>query len=135
MKDEWAEFSKRLASAMRAAGYEARPSVLLTQFNTRYGGRSVSFQTASRWLNGRSIPEQDKLVVLAKFLKMTPHELRYGDKAVQAVREPRTVWPDDLSGPDRLAWNEFRSLSAEQRKVVREMIAVLASATARSSKS
>lgn len=128
MNDEWAEFSKRLASAMRAAGYEARPSVLLTQFNTRYIGRSVSFQTASRWLNGRSIPEQDKLQVLAKLLGVEPQALRYGAPSARKVAEPRITWPVDLKPQDREVIDTYLALPAQQRRLVRELITELRAA-------
>ena len=58
--DEKAEFAQRLRAAMQFAGYEARPAVLEKQFNTRYWGRSVTFQAVSRWLRGEAMPAQDK---------------------------------------------------------------------------
>jgi transcriptional regulator with XRE-family HTH domain len=67
------EFAERLKNAMREAGYAPRPSVLEKEFNTRYWGRAVTFQAVSRWLKGLSIPEQDKLQVLADWLKIKPH--------------------------------------------------------------
>ena len=67
--DNKLEFAQRLREAMVAAGLEPRPGVLLNLFNTRYWGRSVSFQAVSRWLRGQAIPEQDKLLVLAEIVK------------------------------------------------------------------
>ncbi|MEE7561217.1 transcriptional regulator, partial [Xanthomonas sp. Kuri4-2] len=95
MSDERQQFSRRLGDAMRAAGYEPRPAVLFRLFNTRYAGRSVSFQSASRWLGGRSIPEQDKLQVLAELFGIEPQRLRYGSG--QRVAEPRAGWPTGVS--------------------------------------
>ena len=77
-----AEFAERLKQAMLAAGYEARPGVLEKEFNTRYWGRAVTFQAVSRWLKGLSIPEQDKLQVLAEWLKIEPQALRFGEVSV-----------------------------------------------------
>ena len=54
--DQKLEFAERLQAAMRAAGLEPRPAVLLNLFNTNYWGRSVTFQAVSRWLRGESIP-------------------------------------------------------------------------------
>jgi hypothetical protein len=42
--DEKPEFAERLKAAMAAAGHEPRPAVLEKQFNSRYPGRSVTFQ-------------------------------------------------------------------------------------------
>lgn len=125
MSDERDEFSKRLRAAMRAAGHEPRPSVLFVLFNARYGGRSVSFQAVSRWLNGKSIPEQDKLQVLAGLLGVEPHILRYGDKS--KVGEGRAAWPDAFSAQDRSMIDAYLTLPAAQRKLVWELILVLAS--------
>ena len=50
--DQKLEFAERLQAAMRAAGLEPRPAVLLNLFNTNYWGRSVTFQAVSRWLRG-----------------------------------------------------------------------------------
>jgi hypothetical protein len=125
MSDEREEFSKRLAAAMRAAGHEPRPSVLFKQFNSKYGGRSVSFQSASRWLNGRSIPEQDKLQVLARLYGISPHALRYGDKAGRKVGEARATWPDALTATDRTMFDAYLALPVERRRLVRELIQAL----------
>lgn len=124
MSDEREEFSKRLRAAMLAAGHESRPSVLFKQFNARYLGRSVSFQAASRWLNGKSIPEQDKLQVLAGLLGVEPHVLRYGGKS--RVGESRPMWPDALGVQGRLMVDAYLTLSTAQRKLVRELVNALA---------
>jgi transcriptional regulator with XRE-family HTH domain len=124
MKDEREAFSKRLAEAMRDAGYEPRPSVLFKLFNSRYRGESVSFQTASRWLNARAIPEQDRLQVLAKAFGMEPHAMRYGP-SVSRIAEPRNSWPADLRPLDRDAVEAYLELAAPHRKLVRDLIAAL----------
>ncbi len=125
MNQEREGFSKRLAEAMRVAGYEPRPTVLFKQFNSRYRGKSVSFQTVSRWLNARAIPEQDKLQVLAKLLGVEPQALRYGAPSGRKVGEPRIAWPIDLKLVDREAIDAYLVLSAQQRRLVRELIAAL----------
>jgi transcriptional regulator with XRE-family HTH domain len=72
--DEKLEFANRLANAMLNAGYEARASVLEPQFNTRYWGKPVTYQAVTRWLKGEAIPSQDKLQVLAEWLKYRASE-------------------------------------------------------------
>ncbi len=126
MSDEREEFSKRLAAAMRAAGEEPRPSVLFRQFNSTYSGRSVSFQTASRWLTGKSIPEQDKLQVVAALYGMLPQTLRYGDKASGKISERRAAWPDALNAVDRATFDAYLALPAERRRLARDLIQALA---------
>ena len=87
MDKERDEFAKRLKHAMRAAGLEPRPSVLFLQFNAHYKGDSVSFQTTSRWLNGRAFPGQDKARTLASLLGVEPLVLRFGPGAKSKVGE------------------------------------------------
>jgi len=81
--DEKAQFAERLRTSMKAAGYQVRPGVLEKEFNSRYWGRSVTFQAVSRWLRGESIPSQEKLQVLADWLKIEPHILRFGEGPIQ----------------------------------------------------
>lgn len=126
MSDEREEFSRRLAAAMNAAGHDPRPSVLFKQFNSSYVGRSVSFQSASRWLNGRSIPEQDKLQVLARLYGVSPQVLRFGDKPARTIAEARANWPDALNATDRTMLDAYLALPTERRKLVRELIQALA---------
>lgn len=124
MSDERQEFSRRLAEAMRAAGYEPRPVVLFRLFNSRYRGRSVSFQSASRWLGGRSIPDQDKLVVLAGLLGVEPHVLRFGT-GKHRVADARTGWPV-MNARERQIIDAFLALPPKQRELVGELVRALA---------
>jgi hypothetical protein len=120
------EFAERLKAAMRDAGYEPRPSVLEKGFNVRYWGRSVTFQAVSRWLKGISIPEQDKLQVLAEWLKVEPQILRFGGQSAHSILERKKRWDAALSGPEREVLETFVNLPAEQKKVARAVILALA---------
>ncbi len=122
------DFAERLKQAMRDAGYEPRPGLLEKEFNTRYWGRAVTFQAVSRWLKGLSIPEQDKLQVLAEWLKIEPQTLRFGADSTRSVREKKSRWEDAIAGPEREVLEAFISLPAEQKKVAREVILALAKA-------
>jgi transcriptional regulator with XRE-family HTH domain len=119
-------FAERLRVAMVAAGLEARPAVLLNLFNTRYWGRSVSFQAVSRWLRGEAIPEQDKLLVLAEVLKIEPEVLRYGDGVRKNIHEHRQRWEQGVGFLERETFDAFLRLPTAQRKVAREVILALA---------
>ena len=126
--NEKQQFAGRLRAAMVAAGYEPRPSVLEAHFNSRYWGRSVTYQAVRRWLIGLSIPEQEKLQVLADWLGVEPHVLRFGHAAGRLrISEPRAIWAAAAHPADRKAVDAFLALPAARRKVVRELIAILAS--------
>ena len=124
--DQKLEFAERLQAAMRAAGLEPRPAVLLNLFNTHYWGRSVSFQAVSRWLRGESIPEQDKLITLAEVLKIEPEVLRFGEAVRKSVQAYRQRWDEGMGHQEREAVDVFLQLPVQQRKIVREVILAFA---------
>ncbi|WP_276324878.1 transcriptional regulator [Vreelandella boliviensis] len=120
-------FAERLKAALEAAGYEARPSVLEREFNLRYWGKPITFQAVRRWLRGDSIPSQDKLQVLARWLLVDPHHLRYGDGGTAyTVSEPPASWDISSTNEERQLLSLYRGLPAAQRKVVREIIETFA---------
>lgn len=122
------EFSERLKQAMRDAGHDPRPGVLEKGFNTHYWGRPVTFQAASRWLKGLSIPEQDKLLALANWLKVEPQALRFGETVVLSVQEKKATWDAAISGPEREVLETYLSLPAAERKTIRDVILAFAKA-------
>jgi transcriptional regulator with XRE-family HTH domain len=124
--DEKTKFAERLQAAMIVAGYEARPAVLEKNFNSRYWGQSVSFQAVSRWLRGEAIPSQEKLQVLADWLKVEPHVLRYGEQAIKNIRAKQKKWDEGIGYQEREIFETFLSLPAPHRKTAREVIQALA---------
>lgn len=128
--DEKSAFAKRLTDGMVAAGYEPRPIVLEREFNSRYWGRSVTFQAVRRWLKGEAIPAQEKLQVLAEWLKIEPHVLRFGERVTKAVRTSRKRWDEGMGYLERETFDAFLALPASQRKAIREIILALASVSA-----
>ncbi|MBT2786892.1 transcriptional regulator [Halomonas sp. ISL-106] len=121
-------FAERLKASLEAAGYEARPSVLEREFNLRYWGKPITFQAVRRWLRGDSIPSQDKLQVLARWLLVDPHHLRYGDSSAYTVSEPAASWDISSTNEERQLLSLYRGLPAAQRRVVREIIETFAKA-------
>lgn len=119
--NEKTEFAQRLAAAITSAGHEARPSVVEKQFNSRYWGHPVSFQAVRRWLRGESFPEQDKLVVLAEWLQVEPHELRYGVRGAGNVSGDKP-WYTRLAVDEYELIQALLALPAPKRKIVKEVI-------------
>lgn len=124
--DQKLEFAERLQAAMRDAGLEPRPAVLLHLFNTNYWGRPVTFQAVSRWLRGESIPEQDKLITLAEILKVEPQVLRFGEAVRQSLQKRRQRWEEGMNHLERETVDTFLQLPAPQRKLIREVILTFA---------
>jgi transcriptional regulator with XRE-family HTH domain len=115
-------FSERLRSSMLAAGYDARPIILEREFNLRYWGRSVSFQAVRRWLRGEAVPTQDRLQVLAEWLGVDAHWLRFGEKLVMAVNERPAQWNSKLAPEEREAIEAFLALPPDKRKLFGQLM-------------
>ncbi|KAF1043887.1 MAG: hypothetical protein GAK38_03774 [Xylophilus sp.] len=111
---------------MTRAGYPLRPVVLEREFNTRYWGRSVTLQAVRRWLRGEAIPSQDKLQVLAEWLKIEPEVLRFGEGVRKSVLAHRQRWDEGVGYLEREAFDAFLQLPAPQRKLLREVILTFA---------
>jgi hypothetical protein len=63
-------FSGRLHAAMKRKGLGRSPTKLAHHFNLCYFGQPVSVQAADNWINGRSFPQVDKLIVLCDLLEI-----------------------------------------------------------------
>ncbi len=128
MENTTHKFAKRLQNAMRAAGYEARPAVLEREFNLRYTGKPMTLHGVRRWLLGESLPKQDKLLVLAEWLRIPPQQLRYGTEVETRIKQERARWDEGIGYVERETFEAFIALPAPQRKIVREVILTFAQA-------
>ena len=126
--NEKIEFSNRLRQAMKDAGYAVSPSVLEQEFNLRWYGRSISNQAAWNWLNNKAVPTQDKIQVLAEWLKIEPEVLRFGEAERNSVQAQRQRWDEGVGYLERETFDTFMKLPAPQRKLAREVIQALAKA-------
>jgi len=114
------QFAKRLKSAMQAAGLDPRPGVLMTQFNLEHRGKSVVFETASRWLKGAAVPDPDKVQTLARLLGVSACYLLFGEAG--GVRESGEQAIRDLRLADQKMLTTYLDLTIEKRKLVRELV-------------
>ncbi len=119
-------FSERLQESMLTAAYEARPVVLEREFNQRYWGKPLTVQAVRRWLLGNAIPTQDRLQVLAEWLNVDPHWLRFGEKLSGSVQQQRKRWDAKMTPQERQAIEVFLALPPDKRKMVGEIIHALA---------
>lgn len=126
------EFSKRLKQALREAGVGAPGAVRLAEEFKAYSGSAVTHQAAQKWLNGESIPMQDKLRVLAKWLNKTPEWLRYGsgkEVGPGASDAVSVTYRHALS--DQELVKRYRKLSDRQQQAIAEIITALAAKDSR----
>ena len=119
-------FAERLRSALCAAGVPPSPTLVAKAFNLRYRGRSISSHSARNWLTGQALPRQDKLVVLAEWLQVGPDELRFGHCAsgLRLAQAEAQLEPLDMASREML--HRYLSLSADDRKTVRDVVVAMA---------
>lgn len=118
---ERAAFSRRLKSALERFDPPGRTGVawLAREFNQRYGGRAISVHAARKWLMGDAIPTHDKLVTLARWLKVSPEWLLFGE--AKTARQDAASY--DTADGDLC--REIQTLSVAHRRVVADLVAAL----------
>ena len=124
--NEKSEFSDRLRAAMKARQMEVSVPVLEHEFSRKWLGKPVRRQTVWKWLNGQSIPTQDKLQELAKLLKVDPHRLRFGNHVHAHLQAEQKRWDEGAGYVERETFEAFLKLPAPQRKIIREVILTFA---------
>ena len=117
--DERNQFSERLQQALRSAEYSPdSPTQLAREFNARFTGQPVTVHAARKWLMGESIPTQEKLRSLAKWLNVTAEWLRFGTASANNSNS-------SLNSSDAKIIASLRQLDEENRQLVFEFIRLL----------
>ncbi len=117
--DERHQFSERLQQALRSAEYSPdSPTQLAREFNARFAGQPVTAHAARKWLMGESIPTQEKLRSLAKWLNVTAEWLRFGTASANNSN-------GSLNSSDTKIIASLRQLDEENRHLVFEFIRLL----------
>ncbi len=122
MTNEKTLFAQRLIAAMQAQGYKPEPAVLEREFNLRYYGKSMTLAGVRKWLIGTSIPSTDKIITLAKWLKIPPEELTFGTDIKLQIEEKNQRWQQEIGYGEREVFEAFIALPPPQKKIVREVI-------------
>jgi hypothetical protein len=111
MKSELKNFSERLESLMKLAGYKSSPTILARLFNDTSEHRSVSINATRKWLEGLAFPHQDNLVRLADIFQVSLASLRFGENDLERTGD----YP--LSKSEYRLVTAFRKMSSAQRKI------------------
>ena len=119
-------FAERLRKALIAAAIRPSPTAVAHEFNARYRGRNITSHTVRNWLLGQALPTQDKLVVLAQWLQVSPEELRFGKAAAMPRLSDADAQLEPLEMADREMIHRYLSLPIAGRKTVREVVAAMA---------
>jgi hypothetical protein len=127
LMNEKEAFGKRLTRLLSDAGIGiASPTLVAREFNRRYPGKPVTAQAVRKWINGEAIPAGDKIRILAKWLKASPHWLHYGESEKSAVglkvEEGKGVYADETIAT---LLEDFQRLAPKQKIMVCEIVRAL----------
>ncbi len=120
---EKTQFADRLRAALKDAGVRVSATVIANEFNLRYWGEGISSHAARNWLMGVSVPKQDKLMVLSKWLKISPEGLLFGTPPPRPIDEK--LKDLSMSMVDQHLVANYLSLDPEHRRVVRDVVQAL----------
>jgi hypothetical protein len=128
LTDEKQEFSKRLRDSLkRAQGSLEGAAAIAREFNLRYEGTPVTAPAVRKWLDGKSLPSQDKVRALARWLEVSPHWLRFGEaeggaaRAAPALRQNVAAYRVD---PQWLT-KKYEALNEPHKKIIVELLIAL----------
>ncbi len=117
------EFALRLQQAMKHAEIENSPSVLSRLFNQHSKTKQVTTHGARKWLLGESIPTQERLLLLAELLAVSPSWLRFGTGDM--INGQTKGGADHASKEDHEVMYAYKSLPYSERNVVRSLLQML----------
>ena len=125
--DMYMEFAARLEQAMAAKSIKHSPTVLAKLFNSEFDGKAVTIITARNWMLGKSLPTQDKLVVLAKLLDTSAEQLRYGRHSEKTLTLLNVDGSEsELTASQQQLVRKYISLNKAQQRLVSDLVGELA---------
>ena len=125
--DIYQEFAARLEGAMAGKSVKHSSTVLANLFNSVFDGRGVTPHTARNWILGKSLPTQDKLVVLAKLLDTSAEQLRYGRHSEKTLTLQNADGSEtELTASQQQLVRKYISLNKVQQRLVGDLVGELA---------
>jgi hypothetical protein len=113
-------FASRLLVALTAARQPTGATAFARAFNKCMGANSITLYGARKWLLGEALPTDEKLIVLAEWLRVDPSWLRFGDIEDRLVGAPalKTVLSVEMGTLVR----DIESLSAVSQVIIRGIV-------------
>jgi hypothetical protein len=118
-KQERTAFAQRLNAALAAVDVPASTTVVQREFNTRHPQQPVTSHAARKWIMGESMPTQQRLQLLAAWLKVAPNWLRFGD-------DYEDIGGNRISVDEQLLLRSFRQLPVQERQKLLELVQTMA---------
>ena len=116
------KFAARLAIAIDSKGLKQSPTSIANLFNSKYEGRPITPHTARNWLLGKSLPTQEKLVLLAELLDTSPEQLRFGRSSEKTLISDFDGAEIEVANVDQQFFRRYLALTETQRRVVRDVV-------------
>jgi len=108
---------------MSAKSIKHSPTVLANLLNSVFDGRAVTPHTARNWMLGKSLPTQDKLICLAKFLDTSAEQLRYGRNSEKTLTIQNADGSEsELSASQQQLVRKYILLSKIQQRLVSDLV-------------
>ena len=121
-KSEKVLFAERLGLAINNKGIKKSPTVLCNLFNRNWSGRSITPHTARNWILGIAMPQQDKLVCLAKLLDTNAGQLRYGRSVEKTMVLSIGNLESEISNTDQEFFVRYLKLDEARKRLAREVV-------------
>ena len=115
-------FADRLGLAIKNKGIKKSPTVLCNLFNSNWSGRSITPHTARNWILGIAMPQQDKLVSLAKLLDTSAGQLRYGRSNEKTMIFSTDNFESEVSNTDQEFFMRYLKLDDEKKRLSRDIV-------------
>ena len=121
--DMYVDFAARLEQAMAEKSIKHSPTVLAKLFNAEFDGKAVAIITVRNWILGKSLPTQDKLVVLAKLLDTSAEQLRYGRHSEKTLTLMDADGSEsELTASQQQLVRKYIMLSSSQQRLVSDLV-------------
>ena len=121
-KSEKVLFAERLGLAIKNKGIKQSPTVLCNLFISNWSGRSITPHTARNWILGIAMPQQDKLVCLAKLLDTSAGQLRYGRSIEKTMIFSTDNFESEISNTDQEFFIRYLNLDDVRKRLSRDVI-------------
>ena len=111
---------------MRQSDYSPdSPTQLAREFNLRFGGHPVTVHAARKWLQGESIPTQEKLRALADWLDVSASWLRFGSAGVPEGEASVSEAPSRVAPRDAKILAALQELDEHHRMIAHDFLRML----------
>jgi|LauGreDrversion4_2_1035121.scaffolds.fasta_scaffold184273_1 hypothetical protein len=131
-KSEKVLFAERLGLAIKNKGIKQSPTVLCNLFISNWSGRSITPHTARNWILGIAMPQQDKLVCLAKLLDTSAGQLRYGRSIEKTMIFSTDNFESEITNTDQEFFMRYLNLDDVRKRLSRDVVVEFSKSNARS---